>query len=64
MLATSGLQKDRLGKFVTDDTIALLLHVLQSSAAFSALAPDNMKLANKLRSAFVKIIGEVKGGRK
>lgn len=40
-------------------TAALLLLVLQS-AEFSAVAPDNIQLANKLKSEFVKVIGEVK----
>ena len=60
MLATSGVHKDRLVKFVTDDMVALLLHVLQSSSEFSAIAPNNMKLANKLRSEVVKLISEVR----
>jgi hypothetical protein len=43
--------------------VVLLLLVLQSSE-FAAIAPDNVKLANKLKSEFVKVIGQVKASMK
>lgn len=59
MLTTSGVHKERLKRLVTDEMLAQLLLVVQSSE-FSPIAADNVKLASKLRSEFVKMIGEIR----